>query len=345
MAQTTFLVEDVSSGGLPVSARVTVNDNGGTLNFTVEVLATGPGQTIGDLRGVFFDLDGTVTNPDFSGANVTDEATNTLNLGGGSNMNGDGRTPYDHAVEIGTQGIGGDDIRVTSFSLDADQNLTIDMLDGQRVGIRMTSVGAEGGSRADSAKLDGTGEVDDDEPVCETVCEDVTLDFEGYTTGKKVGSVTLFGGDLKVGVYGREFGEANVDNDAIIYDADKTPADGGDDDLLIGDGKVLIIAENNSGIPDDSNSGGMFQFRFSDTVNLTSVDLIDTEEGGRIRVFNDSGQRIGNIAIPSIGDGDIQTMDLSQFDDVAMLRVTLNGSGALDDLKFDYCRTVCEDIL
>lgn len=344
MAQTTFLVEDVSSGGLPVSARVTVNDNGGTLNFTVEVLPTGPGQTIGDLRGVFFDIDGTVTNPDFTGADVTDEATNTLNLGGGSNMNGDGRTPYDHAVEIGTSGIGSDDIRVTSFTLDADQNLTIDMLEGQRVGIRLTSVGPEDGNRGDSAKLDG--EVDeDDDPVCETVCEDVKLDFEGYAVGKKVGSINLFGGDLKVGVYGREFGEANVDNDAIIYDADKTPADGGDDDLLIGDGKVLIIAENNSGIPDDSNSGGVFKFSFSQAVNLTSLDLIDTEESGRIRIFNDSGQRIGNIKIPSIGDGEIQTIDLTQYDDVKQIRVALNGSGALDDLKFDYCRTVCEDIL
>jgi hypothetical protein len=254
-------------------------------------------------------------------------------------MNGGDNTAFDFGVRLGGPGIGGDDVRVASFTLDATEDLTIDMLRGQRFGTRLTSVGTEDGARDGSLKI-----VD---KTCIPLCEDVVVDFEQFATGQKVSKISLLDGVLKIGVFGREFGEANVDNDAIIYDADDpaTPPSGGDDDLLAGDGKILVIAENNSGIPDDSKDGGEFKFTFSTAVDLTSVNVIDTEEGGLIRAFDAAGLQIGSVAIPTTADGGLATVDLSAFDDVKQLRIAFNGSGGLDDLALEYCQPGCDCLI
>ena len=337
MAQAAFVVEGA------VNVRVTVNDTDGNLNFTVEVLDTQ--GTIGDLRALFFDIDGTITNPDFTGPLVTGEGTNTLNLGNGANMNGATSQPFDLGVRLGLPGIGqGDDVRVTSFTLDADEPLSIDMLWGQRFGTRLTSVGSENGPRNDSLKIIDVAE----EPFV-PVCEEVTIDFEQFKAGQKMtmAGFDVLDGDLNVRIRGLENGEGNPDNDAMIFDADQSPpVSGRDDDLLAGDGKVLILSEDDdSNDPDDANAGGVFRFFFSETVDLTSVDLIDIEEGGQIRALDSSGHLIGSRAIPKTADGVLQTVDLSEFDDVAQLRVVLKGSGALDDLKLEVCTPVADDLL
>lgn len=337
MAQTTFVIEGA------VNVRVTVNDSGGNLSFTVEVLDTQ--GTIGDLRALFFDIDGTITNPDFSGPLVTGEGTNTLNLGNGANMNGATNQPFDLGVRLGSPGIGqGDDVRLTSFTLDADETLSIDMLSGQRFGTRLTSVGSEDGPRDDSLKI-----IDVPDIPCVPVCEDVTVDFEQFKAGQKMtmAGFDVLDGDLHIRVRGLESGESNPDNDAMIFDADQSPpVSGRDDDLLAGDGKVLILSEDDdSNDPDDASAGGVFRFFFSKAVDLTSVDLIDIEEGGQIRALDSNGNLIGSKAIPKTADGVLQTVDLSEFDDVAQMQVRLKGSGALDDLKLEVCTPCSDDLL
>jgi hypothetical protein len=129
---------------------------GGTLNFTVTVLAS-PGMTA-DLRGLFFDVaDGgklAGLSQSGSGGKVTDfDTVDVIDLGNGANMQGKA-SPFDVGLEFGTQGIGKDDIQTASFTLsNAAGDLTLDDIAQVEFGARLTSVGAPGGRREGSAKL------------------------------------------------------------------------------------------------------------------------------------------------------------------------------------------------
>lgn len=123
-----------------------------------------------DIRGLFWDDD----NDDVAGWTVFDfdsgdsgespdvtdyqfNANSVRDLGNGANMNGKitnkGRA-FDAGVEIGTQGIGKDDIQTTSFVIQSPgEDLTLDDIGGQRFGVRLTSVGETDGPREGSLKL------------------------------------------------------------------------------------------------------------------------------------------------------------------------------------------------
>ncbi|MHA6347372.1 Ig-like domain-containing protein [Roseivivax sp. CAU 1761] len=134
------------------------------LRFTVSLDESG-GKT-GDLRGLFWDAAGDDTtgwgvwapgSPD-----VTDEdfrANKVSDLGNGANMNGkitNKGKKFDAGVELGTPGIGKDDIKTTSFVVTAgSQDLTLDDIGGMRFGVRITSFGEIGGSREGSLKIAG----------------------------------------------------------------------------------------------------------------------------------------------------------------------------------------------
>ena len=136
------------SAGSP-GVKVSVQENESGLTFTVNVLTTS-GLTA-DLRGLFFNVDGDgPSSVMVSGTHVTDFAVDTIDLGNGANMQGGGRKPYDVGVEIGTQGIGKDDIQSTSFFV---AGLKLADIYGQEFGARLTSVGAPRRKREGSAKL------------------------------------------------------------------------------------------------------------------------------------------------------------------------------------------------
>lgn len=150
-----------------VSTLITITENlDGTLTFDISV--TDDSANIGDLRAIFFDLDGvSVDAADFAvwGEHVEDQAfaeegVDTLgrdaNIKGAvSNELGD----FDAGVEFGSSGMAQDDIQATAFTLfydpdgDGVSNLTLDMLDLADFGLRYTSVGEEGGDRTSSAKI------------------------------------------------------------------------------------------------------------------------------------------------------------------------------------------------
>ena len=145
-----------------VDVRVEVTETeAGDLEFTLTVMDTG--ESIGDLRGFFFDLgDPTlagglqVFGDDVSGSKFA--AGDVMNLGQGNNMNGvkseDG-FDFDGGIAFGNQGIGkDDDIRETSFTLShPDQDLSLDDLANAEFGLRITSVGPEDGARSGSLKI------------------------------------------------------------------------------------------------------------------------------------------------------------------------------------------------
>ena len=130
-----------------VDTRITITElDGGALQFDIEVLDTS--GSIGDLRGIFFDLNGyTVTdsNLSISGADVNNTATGEEAISRvvrDVNLNGDvvnDAGNFDVGVEFGTSGLSQDDIRSTSFTLSGDGPLTLDMLNFADFGLRYMS--------------------------------------------------------------------------------------------------------------------------------------------------------------------------------------------------------------
>ncbi|WP_374469642.1 hypothetical protein [Phenylobacterium sp.] len=141
--------------------------SGGKLLFQLQVsdVVDGVGDLadIADLRGLFFDvadaslLSGlTVAGDAVTGFKFLANAVNTL--GNDVTMNGPGPDTYDAAVEFGSQGRGKDDIQSTSFTLShASKPLTLEWVEKQNFGVRLTSVSINGdhGDRSGSLKLTG----------------------------------------------------------------------------------------------------------------------------------------------------------------------------------------------
>ncbi len=131
---------------------------------------------------------------------------------------------------------------------------------------------------------------------------------------------------------------ANVDRGdngaAMAFDTENVT--GGDRDLgFDGQGSALIISEDNdSSDADDDRGGGIVTFDFDEPSDLTSIKILDGEEGGTIRAFDEVGNLIGEIEISEGENNDARTFDLG-FANAAKLEVELNGSGAIDDLVFD----------
>ncbi|MBL0422373.1 VCBS domain-containing protein, partial [Ramlibacter sp. AW1] len=159
MASMTFLINDTSTekGTTPV-VQVTITEQAdGTLLFQVTQLA----GMVGDFRGLFFD----VANESLIGTMKILSCTSTVtefqqgddkivDLGGGANMHGltGDNGGYDAGLEIGTSGLGKDDVRSFSFLLDSSlRNLTLADFSEVAFGARITSVGMD-------ANLDGTFE-------------------------------------------------------------------------------------------------------------------------------------------------------------------------------------------
>jgi hypothetical protein len=145
-------VED--GNGLVVNVYAEMLDAGG-VQISVQVV-----EGYADLRGFFMDVgDGTSgITLDFDGAyKIGDESVTSVG-GKDNNVSGTGET-FDLGVEIGTAGMGRDDIGEATFTL---QGVTLDSLDGLTFAVRATSVGED---RDDAVKL--LGEFDIPEPPAE----------------------------------------------------------------------------------------------------------------------------------------------------------------------------------
>jgi VCBS repeat-containing protein len=156
MANLTFTIEGT------VSALITVTEVDGDLIFNVEL--TSDTGTVGDLRALFFDVndEALLSGLSVSGTHVTGSAfraNRVTTVGGDANINGDVVNTlgaFDGGVAFGTPGIGRDDIRSTQFVLShSTLDLTLDLISQQDFGVRITSVGTEGGARNGSLKLGG----------------------------------------------------------------------------------------------------------------------------------------------------------------------------------------------
>lgn len=157
MATMTFQINDASTSSTNPAVWVTITETAeGMLSFEV----TQTSGVIGDLRGLFFDLaDESILKSLVVTAASTDIRIgddSIKDLGDGANMNGLTGTDkgYDVGIEIGTAGIGANDIRSYSFTLDSTaRDLTLKDVANVDFAARLTSVGVLNGARADSSKL------------------------------------------------------------------------------------------------------------------------------------------------------------------------------------------------
>ena len=150
-----------------LEAEVIAQELDGDLVISVAVLTEG--GDIGDIRGLFFDVadESLLSGLEATGADVTRDrfrADRVDTLGKGANIKGavvKELGKFDGGVRIGTPGAGKDDVRATTFILShVTEDLTLDLLSGQDMGLRLTSVGADGGHRGGSLKLGGVAEFD-----------------------------------------------------------------------------------------------------------------------------------------------------------------------------------------
>ncbi|MFO0690606.1 MAG: PEP-CTERM sorting domain-containing protein [Myxococcota bacterium] len=147
--------------GKPLEVSLVIDEKSapGDLVFTLSVI--GPGSTVADLRGFFLNVTDesllpglTITGPNVTGSKFT--ANGVTGVGYGNNLLGGGSPcPCDLGIELGTPGIGKDDLRTVTFTLShATKALDLTLVSGQTFGVRATSVG-EGRCRDGSSKLSG----------------------------------------------------------------------------------------------------------------------------------------------------------------------------------------------
>ncbi|MCT7950424.1 hypothetical protein NG798_11540 [Ancylothrix sp. C2] len=165
---TTFGLNEFTGGN--TYTQITLEDivTGG-VKVTVNVLPDPVTGNIGDLNGVFFHVkdESLISTLNISGGDVTGTAFGPANSVSKIDLPKGGGTiaidpqSFDAGVAIGTSGIGKDDIRSTSFTISSrSKELTLaDFINantgGSDFGVRLTSVGTEGGKREDSSKLSG----------------------------------------------------------------------------------------------------------------------------------------------------------------------------------------------
>jgi hypothetical protein len=174
-ATITYYLED-QAGSDPVRIAVTLNDGveAGKVQFTVAVAPNLAFPNIADLRGLFFNVanDALVGGFSFVGADITDSAQSANNLSaitGEPNVNP--LEKFDLAVEIGTAGMGANDIQSTTFmvshgtALLSNASFLPATFDASSLfAVRATSTGLPGGDRSGSSKMycEVTAECDDD---------------------------------------------------------------------------------------------------------------------------------------------------------------------------------------
>lgn len=302
MTTATFTI----TGEVNVSVTITENIDG-TLTFDLAVLDdTG---SIGDLNAIFFDLydDSLTGGLSVEGADITEtvfKVDGVTKVDNFTNMNGEvikDLGKFDGGIQFGTQGIGGDDIRETSFTLShATADLTLADFSMQDFGVRLTSVGEEGGSRDESLKFGGVAPEFEDDPVSVSVANNdsiTVLEFETFNPSDPDGFI-FFSDPLDSGATSIL---ANDTTDGGVYTGDVAAVNGdaanieqivaGSDGGVIriyADGTVDFSASPEFGVNDFAylNDGESAQTTFEygidggDTAILTVTVLGASDPGG-----------------------------------------------------------------
>jgi hypothetical protein len=194
---TLFTVDDTSEGKNYQGSIEILNDGTNEVTFKIDLT----NDTLGDIRGVFFNFSENMDGSNFSvtGTGSTENAITAWSydddkiksVGSPSNnINGiDGPKSFDFGVEIGTQGASNDFYEYAEFRISSDTALNI----GDNFGVRIMSAGPD---QSGSAKLSGSGVSGGDEdsgggaqvpePVTAILLGTGILGIAGYRKFKKV---------------------------------------------------------------------------------------------------------------------------------------------------------------
>ena len=195
------------------------------------------------------------------------------------------------------------------------------------------------------------------------------IDFNGLTEGQIVDQITLGGGTIDVFGTNPTFPGTNA---AMIFDSSCSGGCTGDDPDLgspnqtcpgggpgiglageVGEptancaplGNVLIISEDlDGGDPDDAdNVGEAIDFDFTglgSAVTLKSMTIMDVEAeepNATVELFDSGDSLIAMFELDTTGDNGVRTEGLGPTSGVAKMKVTLNGSGAIDNIVLERC--------
>ena len=196
-------------------------------------------------------------------------------------------------------------------------------------------------------------------------CE--VINFEGNPMGTILASISSAGGVGPIGVHGTN--PLLGANAAVVFDSTNPTGDdldlgtpnevfGGPGQGIAGEsgpfvndmplGKVLIIGENlvdgdNDGLvdePDDADLiGASFHVDFSAvapvTVKcLTLLDIDTDRPGASVQLRDHNNTLLASFPIPVVGNNGVFVLDLGNTSGVHTMDVILNGSGAIDNIKF-----------
>jgi hypothetical protein len=153
-------------------------------------------------------------------------------------------------------------------------------------------------------------------------------DFESFSPGDVVEQIVP-GNGMKIKVLGK-----GCSGDAMVFDS-ASPT-GGDSDLFTEDkGNILILSEDgDASDPDDCKTGGVLKFKFVQHAFVSSVGLLDHDEGARILVFKPWGASYA-IDVPPTSDNGYESIPIN--DVVWKINVKFKGSGAVTEIEYDFC--------
>jgi VCBS repeat-containing protein len=352
MATMTFRVNDASTDSTNPSVWVTITEtSNGALSFTI----TQENGVIGDLRGVFFDvadeslLSTLKVNANSSDIRIGDDLIR--DLGDGSNMNGltGSDKGYDVGIEIGTAGIGKDDIQGYTFTLSSTaRNLTLADFSQVDFGVRLTSVGMISGKRVDSSKL-----LENTSIALQLANVDAQLSEDTTTSGNVLSGLQLLGSTQITGWNGNAVGSQLVltsENDTVgvvtlNYDGSYTIDTSMADELSANESIIFDLAysaKNQDEATSWSTDSASFSIAITGTNDSPVADDDDTGavsensvQTGNVLANDSDIDRLDTIQVASLEGGTLGEAILINNGAGANFKLNANGSYILDSSTAD----------
>ncbi|MEM7248404.1 MAG: hypothetical protein AAF533_23925 [Acidobacteriota bacterium] len=157
----------------------------------------------------------------------------------------------------------------------------------------------------------------------------ITLDFAGVDAGTD--AETAFSGVTITGTSTVRIFDTSTptcDDDDLL-----TPGAGAGNDMARGNAAVL--QEDSDCEPNDAQDGGVMTFTFDAPIKLDWLGVLDTEEGGEVRTYDDGGGLLDTVTIAASENNGWQRIEVLNGCGVSVVEVTLNGSGAVTELACD----------
>jgi hypothetical protein len=147
-------------------------------------------------------------------------------------------------------------------------------------------------------------------------CVPFTLDIQGFPAGYILQGDEFAGQGVDISVSARNGFPDNL----IVFDSDSDEGEL-DDDLRVGIGNILILADNLTDVdpadglvdkPDENNFGGVVTFTFDQPLTIDSFIFVDHDHqaGDFAAAYDAAGNEITKVFIPISGDGSVQTVQI-----------------------------------